>query len=311
MTLSDGAAEAEEVDSAWDDPLPHSLSPTRFYLSRLRKGKTRAVATLVHGRNDNIDDMVGVFLPILSKRYGGKDRRLEDDEEDAEEKEGVDSCKVAVIGIEARDNSWYPCSHNAVLPHETTLNAPYQYSALHKIRQSILLACEATNLQPEHMILIGFSQGANLANTYLQSGLRQLQKEEGKKCTIPIPGQIVALAGSLFKVSPSLSTRQYFSAYQREQHVKEEERIEQQCAALLRPRKVFDRLICGTGDRFFSQEEIEEAASTLARDSASVKDLIDAQISVAIEPHAPHTITNRMMAAVIEAIDTALASGQH
>jgi hypothetical protein len=295
----------EEHDSAWDDPLPHALSPVKFYLSGMKKGYTKAVAIFVHGRGDNIDDMVQTFLPYLSKRYNGKESRLDDDDADQEGLE--DPCKVAVIGLEARDNSWYPASHNASSPQEVSLNAPYQYSSLYKIRQAILLACSSTDLQPEHVILIGFSQGANLANTYLHSGLAQLEKDESKDSTVPIPGHIIALAGSLFKVPPSFPTRQYLSKEHEEQSKKEEQQIEEQCKALRRPASVINRLICGIGDRFFSQAEIEEAAGTLANDSARVKDLIEVQISVAMEARAPHTITNRMMAAVIEAIDAALA----
>jgi predicted esterase len=298
--MSGRAEVGEDIDSAWDDPLPHALSPTRYYLSRPRKGHTKAVAILVHGRGDNCEDFVGSFLPVLSMRYGGKDHRIEDEDDDEEV-----SCKVAIIGIEARDNSWYPQSHNAISPQETKDNAPYQYSSLQKIRQSIILACEPTGLQPEQVILVGFSQGANLANTYLQIGLSQIAK--GGKSTVPLPGHILPLAGALFKVMPSFPQRQYLSPEHKGQFSKEEDEVSAQCHALRRPKKVVCRLICGTGDRFFSQEEIEDAAATLANESSKVDDRIDVQISVLMEPRAPHTVTNRMLAATIEAIDAALS----
>ncbi|UZJ53861.1 hypothetical protein CBS101457_003181 [Exobasidium rhododendri] len=296
-------------DPAWDDPLPHALSPTKHYLSPLKEGVTKAVAIFMHGRGDNIRDMVGVFLPILFQRYGGVEGPVHDDDDDDNNDGGEKkiSCKVALIGIEARDYSWYPASHNTLQEDQVLQNDLYQYSSLEKIRQTILVACETTSLQPSQIVLIGFSQGANLANTYLKAGLKNIIESKGKT-VIPIPGHILALAGSLFKATPSFPLRRYASA-EHEEQLKEQERQHQgRFAALTAPKTVVDRLLCGTGDRFFSPDEIKEAASTLVQDKDEAKDFIEVQISVGFEPNAPHMITNRMMAATIEAIDAILAS---
>jgi len=292
-------------DPAWDDPLPHDLSPVNYYLSPLKKGQTKAVAIFMHGRDDNIHDMVGVFLPVLLQRYGGKEGIINDDDHQEEGGESSTDCKVSIIGIEARDYSWYPASHNATQDHQVIQNDPYQYSALEKIRKTIALACESTSLGLDRILLIGFSQGANLANTYLKAGLKNLGETNGKPL-IPLPGQILALAGSLFKSTPSFPVRQYASADHKEQISEQEKRYIDRLVALLPPKEVIDRLLCGTGDRFFSQDEIKEAASSLVEERDKVKDEIKVQISVGFEPNAPHMITNRMMAATIEAIDLIL-----
>lgn len=317
MSTTETEAPAK-YDSAWDDPLPHTFSPTNFYLSPLKQGQTKAVCIFMHGRSDNIDDMVSVFLPHLSKRYGGVEGKIpeEDDDEDEDEKEQksvkasskqYESCKVAVIGIEATDYIWYPESHNAIIDHLTLHNGPYQYASLNKIRQTILSACETTSLSLDKIILIGFSQGGILSNTYLQAGLDGIAKKEQ---LIPLPGHILALAGSLFKRVPSFPIRHYAS----EDHEKQEasplqqKQLEKRVKALTQPSKITSRLISGTRDQFFSQAEIEEAAGSISLKARPVKDTIDVQISVLMEPGAPHLITNRMIAATIEAIDTVLES---
>jgi predicted esterase len=303
------ASSEEGFDVAWDDPLPHALSPTKHYLSPLKKGVTKAVAIFMHGRGDNIHDMVGVFLPVLYKRYGGVEGLVDSDSHSSEVSEGnssEDVCQVALIGIEARDYSWYPASHNATQSDQVQLNDPFQYSALEKIRQTILMACEATSLPLDRILLVGFSQGANLANTYLQAGLKDIFETQGRT-TIPLPGHILALAGSLFRTAPSFPARRYASVEHKEQVSEQERASREKLTALERPTSVIDRLLCGTGDRFFSADEIREAASTLVNDREESKDLIDVQISVGLEPNAPHMITSRMMAATIETIDAIIA----
>lgn len=296
-------------DVSWDDPLPHALSPTKRYLSHVQAGLTKAVIIFVHGRDDNIHDMVGLFLPVLALRYGGLEALLEVEggEEKGEEKEKAGECRVAVIGIEARDNSWYPASHNAMQEQEVANNQSYQYSSLDKIRTTILSACEAASLPPSQVVLVGFSQGANLANTYLQAGLADVASQ-GEKTVVPLPGHILALAGSLFKAKPGFPTRQYASAEHQHLVSEEERQCRDRLVALPCTTRVVDRLMVGTADRFFTPDEVKEAASALMQASRAVEGLVEVQVSVAIEPNAPHMITNRMMAATIEAIDAVLAS---
>jgi hypothetical protein len=291
-----------DYDVEWDDPLPHAHSPTKFFLSRMKQGRTKAVAIFVHGREDAISDMVGVFLPTLYKRYGGNEGQIHDDNED----EDSHACQVAIVGIEARDYYWYPASHATSTPHELKHNEPYQYSSLEKIRQTILLACEETRLPPEKIVLVGFSQGGNLANTYLKASLQEIITRDSN--LIPLPGHIVALAGSLFKVMPAFPRRGYASVEHEEECKGQESETAKGLLALPRPSKVIVRMLCGTKDRFFSQDEIKEAAANLAKVGQLAKDAIEVQISVGFEPNAPHMITSRMMAATVEAIDAILES---
>lgn len=297
------SSDVPAYDVNWEDPLPHALSPTKHYLSRLRKGTTKAIVIFMHGRDDNIDDMVDVFTPILIQRYGGVEGQVKNDGE--YDKDTGKECKVGVIGIEARDHSWYPESHNAMEPFQVENNGPYQYSALHKIRVTMLDACLQTGLQPKNVIFVGFSQGANLGNTYLLAGMKELLDDK-KESSVPIPGHVLALAGSLFKSTPDFPKRRYASSDHERESAQEEQRMSTALSSLQQTQKVINRLICGTGDRFFSEDEITEAAGTLGECSQRVKDRVDVQVSVGMDAKAPHMITPRMIAAVIDAIDHVL-----
>lgn len=101
-------------DAQWDDPLPHSQSPTKFYLSHPVRGQTKAAVIFMHGRGDNANDMVDVFLPFLQQRFGGRMQRLGGSDPEQSTALGP----LTLIGIEARDNTWYPNSHNGKESHE-------------------------------------------------------------------------------------------------------------------------------------------------------------------------------------------------
>lgn len=64
------------------------------------RGRTKAEAVFVHGKGDNANDTVDVFLPIRS--LGSAATRLTEDDGAADDE------PLAVISIGTIDSTWYP-----------------------------------------------------------------------------------------------------------------------------------------------------------------------------------------------------------
>lgn len=288
-----------EHSHEWDDPLPHSFSPVKHYLSYPSREHTKAAVILMHGRGDNADDMVDVFLPTLRKRYRGKESTL-DDEEDR----GKDLGPLAVVGLEAQDNVWYPNSHNATEKVMTDQSEPYQYAALSKIRDVILELHNNFGLPLDNIVFAGFSQGAILGNTYLLAGMKQLLSEEGGQGMdgIPLPGYMLALAGSLFKTPPRFPLRGYTS----DEHRDNVHTAAPASASVGQPKRVVNRLLCGLADRYFPEEEISQAATELHSHAQQLASRLPVTVSVGMKPGQGHIITPRMVAAVVQSLDDLL-----
>ncbi|CAO1616767.1 unnamed protein product [Sympodiomycopsis kandeliae] len=301
-----------EYSERWDDPLPHTYSPVKHYLSWPNEQRTKAAIIFMHGRGDNADDMVATFLPSLSQRFGGKASQVDKDNDQHE-----DLGPVAVVGIEAMDNVWYPNSHNATEKVFTDDSEPYQYSALHKIRTVISQLNQDCKIPLDNIIFAGFSQGAILIDTYLLAGMKQQSSNSkfDKSEFIPLPGYILSLSGSLFKTPPKFPLRGYIS----QEHKKEitDIRIRENLHGPQLPRQpeqVVARLLCGTADRHFPQSEIENAAETLQiaakQLTASAKNSPQVKISLRFEDGKGHVITPSMVAAVVDSVDQVLSPAQ-
>lgn len=296
----------DTFDNAWYEPLPHALSPVKEYLTPIH-AETRAVAVFIHGRGDNIDDMVGAFLPILEKRFGHSEH----------EQRGSTQAELALIGLEARDHVWYPESHHAV-GQGAVVNNPYQYSSLEKLRKTLVFLTTVKNVSPAHIILIGFSQGAMLANNYV---LAVLNQKGSQTPLLPLPGHILALSGSLFATTPSFPSRSFASQTDKDAHEKslvdEASQASSHKEQTVIPPACRLRLLCGDSDRFFQPSEIEEAAKVIALAKSKAQSqapqhsfaklAADAlEISLSIEPNAPHQITAWMIAVLVSTIEEVL-----
>lgn len=325
----------DRYDERWKDPLPHTFAPRKAYLSPVTRD-TKAVVIFLHGRGDRIDDMVGVFLPILARRFGGtagviKDKEQEADQQAAARDEETSGrrCVVALIGLEARDNVWYPQRHTAQ-GHEAQINAPYQHSALELLRSTLVELVVDRDVPVDRIALVGFSQGALLANTYVLSALQRRQRRSSSDDrhlpALPLPAHILPLAGSLFTEQPLFPDRRFGAAHDEDAY---QRMLADEAQRMSRRSEPFDavpqggitvRLLCGTSDRFFATDEIEWAAAALAEarttaassqqaaDSEAARAAKALQISVGFEPGAPHQVTERMTAAVVAAIETMLQS---
>lgn len=348
---------AASYDDAWDEPLPHSVSPRKEYLRRALSGRWKgerrpqAAVVFVHGRGDNIDDMVGVFLPVLARRFGGHEGVLppiEDGNGDDVNEDAQQASPVALVGLEARDNIWYPQSHN-VVGEEALINDVYQHSALEKLRTTLVELVYTAQIPVEHIVLVGFSQGAMMANNYVLAALTATAShsrgDSDKKGSasqsastgahMPIPGHIFALSGSLFKTQPTFPERRYGSPVDEATHraaLEAELRLvaatassseadkTRATAVSLCPQTVVLRLLCGNSDRFFKPDEIHAAAATLvdaakaaaasAPPSSAASAVAHAlQVNVGMEPNAPHQITGRMIAALVATLDEIVVKG--
>lgn len=208
------------------------------------------------------------------------------------------------------------CSLRLVLAHytaETGLlsqeNEPYQHSALDKIRKTIMMLHEGHGLSLEQIVFVGFSQGGLLGNTYLIAGLEALLQPSEGNGSVPLPGHLLSLAGSVFKVPPRFPVRGYASQEQREKTLRAEGTRDDSGRAA--PRRIRARLLCGTVDRYFTEEEIKSAAAQIGAKAQSVResDKLDTEVvlSVGFEDGQGHIITPKMVAAVAEAVDEILS----
>lgn len=184
-------------------------------------------------------------------------------------------------------------------------NEPYQYSALNKLRKTLLDLTNTHGIPLSNIVLGGFSQGGILSDTYLVAGLGHL---DGAKSTehdlVPLPAYVLSFAGSLFKTPPRFPVRSYASAEHQEQVLAASKSLKSPA----QPKKVTARLLCGLADPYFPEEEIKSAAATIVKASEERKSQINVQVSVGLEPNAPHIITPRMIAALVESLEEILGA---
>jgi hypothetical protein len=288
-----------EIDTEWEDPLPQSLVQPRYYLSPL-SDRTKAVVILLHGRGENIDDMVGVFLPTFAKRYGGVEGVKDDLSSSVS--------PITLLGLEARDNAWYPQGpvRSAL---DAKINGPYCYSALELLRKTILrLTVESDHPVPlSNIVLVGFSQGAILLNAYLLAALEY--GNDKRAPAIPLPAHLFSLAGTLLGIKPAFPYRPAFgSDEEKVLHERDQEKERMQSSNVSQPDTITLHLLCGDQDRYFSEAEIHETARHFlqAKEEQIEQGNSIAQrirVGVGMEKGAGHVVTERMIAAVAQAID--------
>ncbi|PWN27169.1 hypothetical protein BDZ90DRAFT_232724 [Jaminaea rosea] len=267
----------------------------------------------MHGRGSDANDITSAFLPILQMRYGGKARQVTESQDGDKDEAG----EVTVLAIEAKDGSWYPQSHNATESALTEDNEPFQYSALDKIRSTILFLHYEIGLPLDSIVFAGFSQGGLLADTYLLAGLDQLLDNKEDEETVddhfvPLPGYMLSLAGSVFKTPPRFPSRGHLNETHREKLSSSSRSPYHGKTAPPQPSSIRARLICGTQDRFFTPDEIKEAARQIGEKAGRVREEgkgTDVVVSVAFDEGQGHVTTDRMIAAVIQSVDEILRRG--
>lgn len=155
-------------------------------------------------------------------------------------------------------------------------------------------------------MLAGFSQGAILSNTYLLAALDLYMSDNAAaaQAHIPLPGYVLAFAGSLFK-TPPLYPRRSISSNDTDTA------SATATAAFAQPNRVRSRLICGLTDQYFPLDEIKDAAGALASRSVGIRHLghdLDVVVSLALEEGGGHRISPRMIDMVSESVDEILAA---
>jgi len=120
------------------DPLPqdpHRRQPVLAAGAPL--AKARAAMLMVHGRGATANDILGLGLELRHP-------------------------DVAYLAPQAAGNAWYP--YRFMEPIER--NEPWLSSALAKL-EAVLAQIEAAGIPPERTIVLGFSQGACLAQEFV------------------------------------------------------------------------------------------------------------------------------------------------
>ncbi len=141
---------------------PHQAQPVSVAGKSL--DKAGAAMVLVHGRGATAQSILSLVAEFAHPDF-------------------------AYLAPQAAGNSWYPHRFLAPIPS----NEPYLSSALASIGQALNRPLEA-GISREHIILLGFSQGACLA---LEFAARQAQRYGG----------VIGLSGGL--IGPDGSSRDY------------------------------------------------------------------------------------------------------
>ncbi len=131
---------------------PHQ--PQRIYAAGAPLDKARAAMLLVHGRGATAKDILSLGLEL---RHPG----------------------FAYLAPQAQGNAWYP--YRFLEPIER--NEPWLTSALAKL-ETVLAQITAAGIPPERTLVLGFSQGACLAQEFVARHARRY-------------GGLVALSGGL------------------------------------------------------------------------------------------------------------------
>lgn len=297
-------SEAAHYDFNWEEPLPHSLPPRRTYLSEPGP-QTKCVLLLLHGRGDNAADFSDIFVNAFQQAFP----------DDAQK-------QISIVALEARDTAWWPAHHEGEKPclhvsaylltgvltaHTATddasyeFNAPYVWSALHRLHQE-LVGLDAEGIPPKRVVIAGFSQGAILANTYLQS---LLDEPTADHRSLLLPRHILALSGTVFsRRAPFPSGRKFGDAAEEEEWnrrggletVKEPGHI---CEV---------QLLCGDNDRHFTSEQVYAAQEELKRcyGNSILKDRLEIKVTAQIETGLLHIVSPRMTKACLDAVTSVI-----
>ena len=116
---------------------PHAVTPVLTAGASLDKASLAVV--LLHGRGGSAEDNLGLASAF-------------------------DTHDVAYLAPQAAGHTWYPLSFLA--PRQD--NEPYLSSALDKV-EAIVRSIEQSGLQPNRIVLAGFSQGACLSAEFVAS----------------------------------------------------------------------------------------------------------------------------------------------
>ncbi|SPO28381.1 uncharacterized protein UTRI_04778 [Ustilago trichophora] len=190
------------LDLTWDAPLPHALTRTRTYLS-VPSSSTQVAIIAIHGRGDNARDFAEAFVPHL-RSYFGSHLLGEVDEEDSpavdSKSDGEKGLKITLRALEARDGIWFG-THTPKSEDDLAFQGPYVHSSLLKLQDEIE-SLHRMGIPHSKTVLVGFSQGAIIVNSYLLRALQLLplskhvKVENGElvNSPLPIPANILGWA---------------------------------------------------------------------------------------------------------------------
>jgi len=157
-----GAGGDGRTDPTADVPGPHG--GRRVVAAGAPRGAAEAAVVALHGRGATAQGIVNLLEPV--HRHG-----------------------VTVLAPDAERSRWLP--HAADAPHER--NEPHLSSALAVVEAVVADAVDRLGLDREHVVLLGFSQGAGIAAEYAARN--------------PAPSPVVVLSGSL--LGPDIDPERY------------------------------------------------------------------------------------------------------
>ncbi|KAF6767656.1 hypothetical protein PSEUBRA_006293 [Kalmanozyma brasiliensis GHG001] len=165
------------LDLSWEEPLPHALTPTRTYLST-PSASTQVAIVAIHGRGDSARDFADAFVPHLRAFFGSHLQGEMDDNENmsgAETSPESGGARVTLRALEAQDGIWFG-THTPKGDSDLAFQAPYVHSSLLKLTHEIQ-SLNRIGVPNSRIVLVGFSQGAILINSYLLRALQLLSQD--------------------------------------------------------------------------------------------------------------------------------------
>ncbi|PWY97226.1 hypothetical protein BCV70DRAFT_203061 [Testicularia cyperi] len=296
------------LDSTWDDPLPHALTRVRTYLGPPCRECDVAIIA-IHGRGDNARDFCDVFVPHLRQFFKSTLEGEVDEDDLTPFQTAREDARLTIRALEAQDAAWF-LGHKSQIGSDIAFQGPYIYGSLQKLRSEI----EFLNSRgiPNHkIILVGYSQGAIMINTYLIKALEQIASSKSKPAALqvtdqlPIPAKFLAWAGTTFSFGTHFPIKAwpYLEAATSDADSKPSTNQTEEIGF-----SVESHQQCGLSDRYFTQQEIEDVAAKIANASSKAfgPDEAGIKVSLAMEPGI-HAVLPGMIARLIQMIQDVLA----
>lgn len=152
---------------------------------------------------------------------------------------------------------------------------------------------QSCGIAPSRMILVGFSQGAILVNTYLIQALQHSDE-------LLVPAKVLAWAGSEFAFDSPFPHKSWctFPAASAP-HDQPLDSLLSHLSVHSSSAQVESHQQCGTADRYFTEDEIQHVALRIARVAHQAGR--SAHVSVAMEP-GNHSVLPGMVAKLIQMV---------
>lgn len=204
--------------------------------------------------------------------------------------------KLTLRAVEAQDGAWFG-THTPQSEADLAFQGPYVHSSLLKIKDEIESLNDA-GIPASKVVIVGFSQGAILVNSYLIRALDLLATGEGQ---LPLPKHFLGWAGTCFNFETTFPEPGWPVFTSDEKNKAEQGQGEEG------EYDVWSHNQCGSSDRYFTASQIQEVTGRIASAAAKVGGKVRVRVSSETEPGA-HSVLPGMIAKLIQMVESVVAS---